>query len=193
MVTCQVQDQLVLNAVQIRAISSNERLRVYQAANALHPASAADMAGLLNAKAKSLYYHLHALVDCGLLREVGTRKVGRRDESLFAPTARQLRIAPSGSNAEYLDAVADLGAAALRRAERLHRRSVTDGNIVLSGPRRQRGVMVEDFWLTPKALERLNQKIEDLYDEAEEESRQSDGAALYTLTMAFSPAYRSPK
>ncbi|MEM1329907.1 MAG: helix-turn-helix domain-containing protein [Planctomycetota bacterium] len=189
----QAQEVLVLNTEQIRAISSAERLRVYEAVNSLNPASATDIADVLGAKAKSLYYHIHALVECGLLLQVGSRRVGRRDEALFAPTAQQLRITPVASDPEYLAAVADLGAAALRRAERLHRRAVTDGNIVLSGVKRQRGVMTEDIWLTPASLEQLNRKVEHLFQEAADESVRSEDADLYTLTMAFSPAYRQER
>jgi DNA-binding transcriptional ArsR family regulator len=56
------------------------------------PATAAELARAVDLPADRLYYHLHRLVDRGLVRVVEVRRNGRHDERMYGRAARQIRF-----------------------------------------------------------------------------------------------------
>lgn len=72
---------------QLRAIAHPERLRILRLFAAGKPLSVQEMASRLEAPHGRVHYHVHRLVDTGLLQEVGRREVNGIIERYYYPTA----------------------------------------------------------------------------------------------------------
>lgn len=102
---------------QREALASPLRLEVFGHFFPSEPLSARELAERMGRSASSVYYHLHRLVEVGLLREAGERPRGTRTETLYELVGSALRLEPDGS-AGTRDAILRTMAAAFRMAER---------------------------------------------------------------------------
>jgi predicted ArsR family transcriptional regulator len=84
----------------------------------LGPCTVRELADELGREPATLYYHVHALVDSGIVRETGKRKAGTRPESVYSLVAERILIDRSETSEPFLSALADLQRATLRTAER---------------------------------------------------------------------------
>ena len=103
---------------QLRALRTPTRHRVLGAVLGLGRCSVAEIAKRLDWKAESLYYHVRALVEAGLIRRVEQRPTGHRNETVYEAVASEIVLDQSNRSEEYLRAVRDVYRAALRATER---------------------------------------------------------------------------
>ena len=181
---------VIRRAEQLRALGTPMRLRVLRTLEAIGPATVAEIAERIDRKPVSLYYHVHALVEAGLVREAGTRPGPRRDEVLYDTVARSIRVDPGRGSPAMLEAFADLGTAALRRADRTHRRALMDPEVRKAGPRRERVLLDMRVQLDGDDLEALNRRLDELVEFLDECDARAEGGAFYDVTLTFGPDYR---
>src|SRR5687768_3363058 len=86
---------LELNREQLKALVSPIRGALVGAFGAFGPASVAEIANILDLPVKSIYYQVRILMSLGLLRQVGTRGEGRKEEALIDSVASRLKVLPS--------------------------------------------------------------------------------------------------
>jgi GNAT superfamily N-acetyltransferase/DNA-binding transcriptional ArsR family regulator len=87
-----VRKELVLDDPRaVRVLLDPTRARVFELLRT--PRSVPQLAGEVGIPADRLYYHVHRLADAGLVKETGTRTIGRHTERLFARTAERIRYA----------------------------------------------------------------------------------------------------
>jgi len=103
---------------QLKALRTPIRHRVLNAVLGLGRCSVAEIAERLEWKAESLYYHVKALMDAGLVRHAGQRATGGRSETIYEAVAADITLDLSNRSKEYLTAVRDVYRAALRATER---------------------------------------------------------------------------
>ena len=109
---------IIRNAHTIRALRTPVRQEILGALERLGGGSVKDVARELGRAPATLYYHVHALVEAGLVRESGQRPAGRRTEATYAPAAHKIVIDRSASSKGFVEALSDLHRATLRTAER---------------------------------------------------------------------------
>ena len=103
---------------QLKVLRTPIRHRVLNAVLGLGRCSVAEIAVRLDWKAESLYYHVKALMDAGLVRRVEQRSTGGRSQAVYEAVAADIVLDLSNRSKEYLTAVRDVYRAALRAAER---------------------------------------------------------------------------
>lgn len=104
-------------AEQRDALASPLRLEVYGHFSPSDPLSVRELARRMGRSPSSLYYHVHALLEAGLLEEAGERTRGSRTETLYAAAGPAVRLAPDGTP-EGREAILRTMAAGFRMAER---------------------------------------------------------------------------
>ena len=110
----------------IRALRTPARQEVLTALEVLGEGSVKDIARELGKAPASLYYHVHALSEAGLICRAGTRTTGRRDEMVYKPAATRIVIDRRGTSREFIEALSDLHSSALRATEREVRASLKE-------------------------------------------------------------------
>lgn len=105
-------------AAELEAVVSPVRHHLLRTLSVLGPSSVKELARDMGRSPESLYYHLRALVDAGLVVEHGERSVNGRSEALFRTIAPQLVTDAEASDPEYLDAYRRSASALLRLADR---------------------------------------------------------------------------
>ena len=77
---------------QIRILASALRGEILDTLMVSGPLSVSDLAHELARPADSLYYHIHKMLDAGILKKRSVRKTIRRDEILYHVAASRVRI-----------------------------------------------------------------------------------------------------
>jgi hypothetical protein len=95
---------LVLTPEHIRCLVSIVRSQIYSIIEAQGPCSAPDLAEKLDTYAEGLYHHIKKMVGAGLLREVGIRRRGTRDEAVYDVLAQNSLLKPRPWDADYIAA-----------------------------------------------------------------------------------------
>ncbi|MEM9066559.1 MAG: helix-turn-helix domain-containing protein [Planctomycetota bacterium] len=169
---------------QLRALTSPTRMRVFQAVQEIGPCGAAQIADRVGMKPASVYYHVHALAQAGLI-EVAQGEEGQRTV-LYRSVAKSVKVAPKAGDTEYLEALADLASAGLREADRSQRRALHDPEITLSGAEQERLFLQVTSRLTRKHLRELNRRLIQLMLDAEDSDTPTTDRR-YTIVIAMSP------
>jgi DNA-binding transcriptional ArsR family regulator len=114
-------------ARELGALVSPLRVEIVELLQARGPSSIAELARELSRTPHSLYYHVHALARARLLIERERRKVGKREEIVWALAAERFEIERAPTSPLAVRALERSGAALLRRAERELCRSIRSG------------------------------------------------------------------
>lgn len=114
------QPVLVLNLDQLRLLSSPALAEVFEAFTTHEIRSIPDIAAEVHRSQAAVGVHVQALLDAGLLQEVGTRKKRSRIERLFTRTAERLVTNFEGKPNEYHEIAVASFNASMRRAQRMH-------------------------------------------------------------------------
>ena len=175
---------VIRRAEQLAALSSPVRCRIVESLSVHGPSSVREIASRVDRLPESLYYHVRALVDVGIVLQRGKRKVGRRSEAVYRLVAPRLVIDPKQRSRAYLEALTGTCAAVLRLAERNYRTSVDRGGFTLSGAKRSLLVRRCTARLDRAGLTELNQLLDRVADllEEHEDSKSSD---TYALTIVL--------
>jgi predicted transcriptional regulator len=111
---------------ELEALISPVRVEVVEQLQAGGPASVGEIAAALGRSPHSLYYHVRLLESVGIVKHRHTRRVGKRDESVYALAAERIEIQRAPWSPAKGAAFARAAAAILRRAERNMRAASAD-------------------------------------------------------------------
>jgi DNA-binding transcriptional ArsR family regulator len=144
---------------QIRAMASPGRDEILDAVAAISPCTVPELARFLGRSRHSLYYHVRALRDCGLLVEVdkGQSGSGARYRHVGNIWIRYDLADPRKTNA-----IIALSAARLRYAQRGFARACRDGKATVEGPRRNLWVARWKGWMSDEDLAEANLHLDRL-------------------------------
>lgn len=176
---------------QLRAIASPARQRLVAGLEALGLASVRELATHLGRSSESLYFHLHKLIACGLVVDVGERVVGRRTERLYRLVARRLRIAGDVSDPEFCDALAETCRSITRAAERDYCRALEHDGACLQGRGRNLALHHYHAHLGPQDRRRLVQMLEEVTSFVVEHNDPINGD-LYSYTALLAAVHGKP-
>lgn len=109
---------IIKDAPTVRALRTPLRQEILGALQRLGGGSVKEVALELSRAPASLYYHIHALAEAGLVRKARERPSRGRTEAVYELTADRIVIDKSGRSRQFIKALADLHKSALRRAER---------------------------------------------------------------------------
>lgn len=172
---------------QIEALVSPVRGLLLSTLCSSGPCSVGELARLVGRKPRALYYHLDALLACGLVVEVGTRPTRRRQETLYDAVADTVMVDEHAvENPAWLDAHRRAIAASLRQAMRVHDAALTDPTTVTGGDCPELRMQTMQAQLTPEGLTRVMGKLEELLSMVREEREKRSGR-FYSLTLSFAP------
>ncbi len=109
---------VIRDAGQLRALRTPLRQEMVRTFSRLGACTVRELADELRREPATLYYHVHALVDSGIVRETGKRKAGTRPESVYSLVAERILIDRKETSGPFLSALSDLQRATLRTAEK---------------------------------------------------------------------------
>ncbi len=175
----------VRDRAQLRALASPVRQQVLQALGAIEPCTAKELAAHLGRKPVSLYYHLRALQEVGLVVEQERRPTARRSEAVYRAVAKKLRVEAEKPRGATLQSLKKLGGGILRRALRLHDAALDAGEVG-GGDDRRHVLGQKTVRLSPAGRRRVNRKIRELLDLIDEEHGRGRGE-FHTLTVHLAP------
>jgi DNA-binding transcriptional ArsR family regulator len=152
------------------------------------PLAIADLARRVGRKPSALYHHVRKLADAGIVERAGTAKSGPRDQALWRPTARRVRVDYQPGDPDVVDAIQRGGAAVLRMAERDFRRCVAAASARGAGLPKALDTTRDKAWLTARDLAELHRRLEGLRGFLRTRSRPGRGRLVaLTITAAELP------
>jgi predicted ArsR family transcriptional regulator len=157
------------------------RYRILSGIQELGRCSVKELAGRLGWNPVSLYYHVSALVDAGLVRPAGRRGEGRSQETLYEPAAREITMDPSNRSPEFLAALWNIYRAVLRACERHLDRALREERHG-RGPRSNTMVQETRARLSRNDLERLRAMIDETHRFASENEDGEAARSVYLVT-----------
>jgi DNA-binding transcriptional ArsR family regulator len=176
-------------ARQLAALGSPVRCQIVDFLTAHGPSSVRELAARMGRVPESLYYHVRALADVGLVVVDAKRKVNRRTETVYRLIAPRLVIDRKQRSPAYLEALAGTCAALLRLTERNYRAALKRGGLTLEGPGRGLLVRRGTGSLTQRQLGQLNRLLDravDLFGT----KRVTETDGNYALTIVLTPSPR---
>ncbi len=180
-------EHIITEQAEIEALVSPVRGLLLSTLCSSGPCSVGELATLVGRKPRALYYHLDALVACGLVVEVGTRPTRRRQETLYDAVADTVMVDEHAvATPEWLDAHRRAIAAALRQAIRVHDAALVDPTTVTGGDYPELRMQTMQAQLTPEGMRRVMDKLEELLSTVREEREKRSGR-FYSLTLSFAP------
>lgn len=146
-----------------------------------------ELAATLDRPADALYYHLRALLKCGLVKHAGHRLYGKRKEELFRSVSSDLHLqyktGAGGNGREITTIVGSM----LRLGARDFARAFRRGDAVVSGAGRELWALRRTGWLTPRQIVDLNRSMTHLSDAVSKPGRKG---RLYAITLLVTPVDR---
>jgi len=179
---------------QLDALASTARLDLIDTLQALGEASAPELAVQLGRPPDSLYYHLRALAEAGLVKTVGEQRKGRAVEAVYAvqDPDRRLAISHRPKSRRSRDAVRKIVHLMLLAAEREYRDSSEDPDCVVAGPERELWPSRTVGWLSRDELVRVNTLLAEL-NSLISTHRSGTNQKLYALQFSLAPVARANK
>ncbi|HVF39770.1 MAG TPA: helix-turn-helix domain-containing protein [Gemmatimonadaceae bacterium] len=173
---------------QILVLASPGREDIIDAVAICGPAPVSELSEFLGRSRHSLYYHLRALRDAGLLIETLHPAKGKKTTARYDLPGRPMIVRYDLSSKRSRNAVIKLGHGRFRAAERGFIRACHPDVAVVEGPRRNLWVAHLEGWLTDSDLESANElfaRLIDLFKNDDGTSRA--GRKPYAVTWAISP------
>jgi predicted transcriptional regulator len=182
---------VVTSASQLLTIASPGREEIVDAVGFLGPSTVPEIAAFLGRSRHSLYYHVRALLEAGLLVEeaAAARGKGARYDLPGRPLVVRYDLATPGARR----AVAALARSRLRSGARGFVRGSRPELAVTEGPRRNLWVTHWKGWLSDEELEEANAllaRLVDLFRHDASEGR--DGRRPLEITFALAPIPEGP-
>jgi biotin operon repressor len=173
---------------QLLTLASPGREDIIDAVTMRGPCGVSEIASFLGRSRHSLYYHVRAMRDCGLLVETMVRGKGAKPTAHYDLPGRPFVLRYDLSSAKTRRAVVAIVKARFRAGQRGAIRAVSSDDAVVTGPRRNLWVAHWKGWLTEKDLEKANRLLAELVavftPPAGETTKKR---AAYELTFAVSP------
>src|ERR1043166_3387722 len=92
---------MILDERQLKCLGSLATSEVFAALRGARPSSATELGRLLHKSPATILYHIKALVEVGLVVQVGTRATARKPEALYQAIEEPLRL-PTVEKAPHL-------------------------------------------------------------------------------------------
>jgi predicted transcriptional regulator len=184
---------LVTSAKQLHVIASPGRDEIVDVVGLVGPCSITELAGALGRSRNSLYYHVRALRDSGLLVETHRSGEGKKTTAYYDLPGRPLAVHFDLSTKERKQAVVALARARIRSAARGFERACRPGVVTVDGPRRNLWATRLKGWLSDKALEEANALLARLIDLVGRGRGASvEGKRSYEFTFVLAPTPNTP-
>ena len=174
---------LISSREQLELLASSVRQEILDSLAVMGPSTMYELAESLGTPVDGLYYHVRLLKQSGLIVEEGTRATTRREAVVFRLPAKQLRLDYEVGE-EIRGAIADVLAAALKTAKRDFKAGLQSESIVTSGTMRNLSGGRKKGWLSPTALKRVNELLDEVF-ELFQSTKNDEAEALFSFTMAF--------
>jgi DNA-binding transcriptional ArsR family regulator len=172
---------------QLRSLASPVRQEIVDVLCELGTVAVTKLAATLDRPADALYYHLRALVKCGLVKRAGHRQYGKRKEELFRSVSPDLHLqyetGPGGNGREITTIVGSM----LRLGTRDFARAFRHGDAKVSGAQRELWALRRIGWLTGRQVVELNRSMTHLSDAV---SKPGGKGRLYAITLLLTPLDR---
>lgn len=173
---------------QLRVIASPGREEIVDVVSLIGPCSITELAGTLRRSRNSLYYHVKALRDCGLLLERQRSGEGTRTTAYYDVPGRPLSVHFDLSTANRKRAVIALARARIRSASRGFERACRHDAVTVEGPRRDLWATRLKGWLSDEELEEANRLLARLIQLIGVGDRgAAEGRNSYDFTFVLSP------
>lgn len=146
-----------------------------------------ELAATLDRPADALYYHLRALLKCGLVGRAGHRLHGKRKEELFRSVSPDLRLhyeTGAGGNRREITAIVG---SMLRLGTRDFARAFRQADANVSGSGRELWALRRTGWLTRRQLVDLNRSMTRMSAAI---SKPRGTGRLYAITLLLTPVDR---
>jgi DNA-binding transcriptional ArsR family regulator len=180
---------VIRDRIQLRSLASPVRQEIVDVLCELGTLAVTELAATLDRPADALYYHLRALLKCGLVKRAGHRRCGKRKEVLFRSVSSDLRLQyETGATGNSREVTAIVGSM-LRLGTRDFARAFRHGDAKVSGAGRELWALRRTGWLSPPQVVELNRLMTRLSDSV---SKPRGKGRLYAITLLLTPVDRRP-
>jgi DNA-binding transcriptional ArsR family regulator len=171
----------------MRALASSARQEIVDVLSQMGAVSAAEVAAALGRPANAVYYHLRALLRCGLVVPAGVRAHGGRREALFRTPGTDVRMHYDLGDEANRSGMSAIVRSMMRLGMRDFQRALQGGDVAVTGQRRDLWALRKSGWLTPPQVEQVNRHIASLASTF----RPSRRGRLYGITVLLTPLERT--
>jgi predicted transcriptional regulator len=179
---------LVTSAKQLQVIASPGREEIMDTIALIGPCSITELGSALGRSRNSLYYHVRALRDCGLLVETQRSGEGKKTTAYYDPPARPLAVHFDLSTKERKRAVVALARARIRSAARGFERACRPSAVTVDGADRNLWATHLKGWLSVEDLREANRLFARLIDLVGRSGGESvQGKKSYEFTFVLAP------
>jgi DNA-binding transcriptional ArsR family regulator len=179
---------VVSSPKQLQVIASPGREEIIDVVGLIGPCRITDLAAMIGRSRNSLYYHVRALRDCGLLLETHRTGEGTKPTAYYDVPGRPLSVRFDLSTPGRRRAVLALARTRIRSAARGFERACRPEAATLEGPRRDLRVTHMKGWLAEEELEEANRLLERLIElVGATEPGAKQGRKSYELTFVLAP------
>lgn len=179
---------VVSSPKQLQIIATPGREEIVDVVALIGPCRITELARVVGRSRNSLYYHVRALRDAGLLLKTDRSGEGTKTTAYYDVPGRPFSVRFDLSTPSRRSAVFALARTRIRSAARGFGRACKSGAVTLSGPRRDLRVTHLKGWLSDKDLEKTNRLLERLVElVGTTERRAAKGRASYELTFVLAP------
>jgi DNA-binding transcriptional ArsR family regulator len=189
MVTRRKRTLVIRDAEKLRTLRTPLRREILEALIHLGRSSVKELASELGRAPAALYYHVHELARAGLIREVESRSVGKRLESVYGPAAPRIVIDRTVRKPAFIEALADLQRSTLRTAERELTRALGSSKTGDRSAADSTSLIRSTARLRPKAAVRARKMLRELA-RFMAENDDPDAPDTYAVTAALVPLGR---
>ena len=177
---------VLLDQSQLDCLASPTRWEVFGTLVRIGPASVAEIGGTLGKAPDTLYYHIHRLVECGLIRSLGKRAATTRHEEIYEASFHLIRSDPDNRSPAYLAARKRLIASLIRGTHR-HVTAALDRPIPEDAPMRDR-LLIKSLLvrLAPRDADELVRRLDGVFEFVRERSL-AEGGGLHAVLGVTAP------
>src|SRR6185369_7454541 len=140
----------VTSASEMAAVVFPVRQEILDVLAGLRRGSVAEIAATLGTAPDALYYHVKALVKCGLVLPAGERGAGRSREALYETVSPVMRLRYKPSSSARNRGVSRIVGSMLRLADRDFKRSLAAADARVEGAARELWAWRAIGWLEPE-------------------------------------------
>jgi predicted transcriptional regulator len=171
------------------AITSATRFEILEQMRSAAPCSVAELARQMDRPADGLYHHLRKLLEAGLIREVGSRAVGKQVEAVYdlAYDTMIFEVDPrTGRNVLQMQR---LTGTLMRLCGRVVEAAISNPAMVGNGAPQNTWSRLDTTWLTPEALAEVNGHLSAIRRLITDGNQRREGQ-LITVGVFGGPALR---
>jgi DNA-binding transcriptional ArsR family regulator len=179
---------LIASSEQLEVIASPGREAIVDAVALIGPCSIPELARALRRSRHSLYYHVKALRDAGVLLESRRSGEGTRTIVYYDVPGRPFSVSFDLGTQARRQAVLSLARARMRTAIRGFERACRPGEVTVDGPKRDLWATHLKGWLSAEELEQANSLLGQLIAlVGSEAAGEAPGKRAYEFSFVLCP------